>query len=63
VRAARQRIPSRDFLPWRFSDAGHWSRGGGVMRPASENLHKSGRGRDCCDWRLSLAKKPHGPGR
>jgi hypothetical protein len=31
----------RDFVPWRFSDAGRQSEGIVMSRPASENLHRS----------------------
>ena len=43
ARAARA-SPSRDFLPWRFSNAGHHRRlrRAVLHRPASENLLKSG---------------------
>jgi FtsP/CotA-like multicopper oxidase with cupredoxin domain len=34
--------PSRDFVPWRFSDAGCRSAWLDRRTPASENLHKGG---------------------
>ena len=34
-------LPSRGFLPWRFSDAGHPCAWHLRQRPASENLHRT----------------------
>jgi len=44
ARRTASHIPSRDFLLWRFSDAGpsRSVRGAVRHRPASENLHMSG---------------------
>jgi hypothetical protein len=44
ARGTASHIPSRDFLLWRFSDAGpsRSVRGAVRHRPASENLHKAG---------------------
>src|SRR5664279_3469298 len=44
ARRTASHIPSRDFLLWRFSDAGpsRSVRGAVRHRPASENLHKIG---------------------
>src|ERR1035437_5136397 len=41
ARGTASHIPSRDFLLWRFSDAGPSRSGRGAVRhrPASENLH------------------------
>jgi hypothetical protein len=35
----RRCTTDRDFLPWRFSDAGHHSASMPSLSPASENLH------------------------
>jgi hypothetical protein len=43
--------PPRDFVPWRFSDAGLRACGGPCQLPASENLHKSGHPRIAPDGR------------
>ena len=40
---------SRDFVPWRFSDAGHWSAWIVPPSPASENLHTGSRRRPNSD--------------
>jgi hypothetical protein len=41
--AEPSQIPSRDFLPWRFSDAESHPAPNNTVPAASENLHISGR--------------------
>ncbi len=46
---------SRDFVPWRFLDAGSLSVQRVSVSPASKNLHRSGRRAQCCPEFVSLA--------
>ena len=43
--AAPPTLTSRDFVPWRFLDAGQQNRVDSVGIPASKNLHKGGHGK------------------
>ena len=45
--AASQRPTARDFVPWRFLDAGSLSMRRLSLLPASKNLHNSGNGPMC----------------
>ena len=50
VRSHHTAVPTRGFLPWRFSDAGPRARRKVRDGSASENLHRSGLPRRKKDW-------------